>query len=153
MGKTDFSPGVRRMLAAVGSEAPFAQGRQQLKLWADGQVTPQAIGRTAESIGADIEARQQQDIQGGKQLRLAVIAGPPIPHMYMQMDGTQVLVVKSETEGRAGSTPGQPARTRECQLGCVFTQTDVDDQGRPVRDEGSTTDVGGSRPRKSLGSA
>ena len=59
--------------------------------------------------------------------------------MYMQMDGTQVLVVKSETGCRAGSTPGQPARTRECQLGCVFTQTDVDDQGRPVRDEGSTT--------------
>jgi len=80
MGKTDFSPGVRRMLAAVGSEAPFAQGRQQLKLWADGEVTPEAIGRTAESIGADIEARQQQDIQRGKQLRLAVIAGPPIPH-------------------------------------------------------------------------
>ena len=24
--KTDFSPGVRRMLAAVGSESPFAQG-------------------------------------------------------------------------------------------------------------------------------
>src|SRR5262245_5120440 len=70
-----------------------------------------------------------------------------------QMDGTQVLVVKSETEGRAGSTPGQLAHSRECQLGCVFTQTDVDDQGRPVRDEGSTTDVGVSRPRKSLGSA
>ena len=69
----------------------------------------------------------------------------------MHMDGTQVLVVKSETEGRAASTPGQPARTRECQLGCVFTQTDVDDQGRPVRDEGSTTDVGGIETSEEFG--
>jgi hypothetical protein len=149
--KTDFSPGVRRMLAAVGSEAPFAQGRQQLKLLADLEVTTKAVERTAESIGADIEARQQQDIQRGKQLRLAAIAGPPIPHMYMQMDGTQVFVVKSETEGRAGRIPGQPARTRECKLGCVFTQTDVDDQGRPVRDEDSTTYVGAIETSEEFG--
>ncbi len=149
--KTDFSPGVRRMLAAVGNEAPFAQGRQQLKLLADLEVTTKAVERTAESIGADIETRQQQDIQHGKQLRLAAIAGPPIPHMYMQMDGTQVFVVKSETEGRAGRTPGQPARTRECKLGCVFTQTDVDDQGRPVRDEDSTTYVGAIETSEEFG--
>jgi len=30
--KTDFSPGVRRMLAAVGGVAPFAQGRDQIQL-------------------------------------------------------------------------------------------------------------------------
>ena len=30
--KTDFSPGVRRMLAAVGGETPFVPGRKQLKL-------------------------------------------------------------------------------------------------------------------------
>jgi len=149
--KTDFSPGVRRMLAAVGSEAPFAQGRQQLKLLADLEVTTKAVERTAESIGAHIEARQQHDIQRGKQLRLAAIAGPPIPHMYMQMDGTQVFVVKSETEGRAGRKPGQPARTRECKLGCVFTQTDVDDQGRPVRDEDSTTYVGAIETAEEFG--
>lgn len=140
--KTDFSPGVRRMLAVVGSEAPFAQGREQLKLLADLEVTTKAVERTAESIGADIEARQQQDIRRAKQLKLPVIVGPQIPYLYVQMDGTQVFVVKSETEGRAGRTSGQPARTRECKLGAVFTQTGVDDQGRPVRDEGSTTYVG-----------
>ena len=57
--KTDFSPGVRRMLAAVGSETPFAPGRKQLKLLADLEVTAKAVERTAESIGADIESRQQ----------------------------------------------------------------------------------------------
>jgi hypothetical protein len=35
------------------------------------------------------------------------------------MDGVQVPVVRKETEGRAGRVEGQPARTRECKLGCV----------------------------------
>jgi len=149
--KTDLSPGVRRMLAAVGSEAPFAQGREQIKLLADLEVTAKAVERTAESIGEDIETRQQQDIRRAQQLNLPVIVGPAIPYMYVQMDGTQVFVVKSEIEGRAGRTPGQPPRTRECKLGCVFTQTNVDDQGRPVRDEHSTTYVGAIETAEQFG--
>lgn len=140
--KTDYSPGVRRMLAAVGSEAAFVPGRDQMKLLAGLEVTAKAVERTAETIGEDIEAWQQTDIQRAKQLHLPVVAGPPIPYLYVQMDGTQVFVVKSETEGRAGRTPGRLARTRECKLGAVFTQTTVDEQGRPVRDEHSTTYVG-----------
>jgi hypothetical protein len=149
--KTEFSPGVRRMLAAVGSEAPFAQGRDQMKLLADLEVTAKAVERIAESIGRDIEVKEQKHIQSAKQLHLPVIAGPPIPYMYVQMDGTQVPVVKSETEGRAGRTPGQPSRTRECKLGAVFTQTALDDQGRPVRDDNSTTYVGAIETAESFG--
>jgi hypothetical protein len=149
--KTDFSPGVRRMLAAVGSEAAFARGRAQIKLLAGLEVTAKAVERTAESIGQDIEARQQTDIRRARQLHLPVVAGPPIPYLYVQMDGTQVFVVKSETEGRAGRTSGQPARTRECKLGAVFTQTAVDEQGRPVRDEHSTTYVGAIESAEEFG--
>src|SRR5438045_3682468 len=58
--KTDYSPGVRRMLAAVGSEIPFAPGCKQLKLLADLDVTAKAVERTAESIGDDIDTRHQQ---------------------------------------------------------------------------------------------
>jgi hypothetical protein len=149
--KTDFSPGVRRMLAAVGSEAAFAQGRQQMKLLAGLEVTAKAVERTAESIGQDIEARQQTDIRRAKQLHLPIVAGPPIPYLYVQMDGTQVFVVKSETQGRAGRTTGQPARTRECKLGAVFTQTTVDEEGRPMRDEHSTTYVGAIESAEEFG--
>jgi hypothetical protein len=140
--KTDFSPGVRRMLAAVGSEAAFAPGRAQMKLLAGLEVTAKAVERVAESIGREIEARQQKEIQSAKQLHLPTLAGSTIPYLYVQMDGTQVPVVSAETEGRAGRTPGLPARTRECKLGAVFTQTAVDEQGRPVRDEDSTSYVG-----------
>jgi len=149
--KTDFSPGVRRMLAAVGSEAPFAQGRTLIQLLAGLEVTAKTVERTAESIGADIEARQQDDIQSAKQLHLPVFLGPPIPYIYVQMDGTQLFMVKSATAGRTGRTPGQLARTRECKLGAVFTQTDVDAQSRPVRDEHSTTYVGAIETAEEFG--
>jgi Phage integrase family len=49
----EFSPGVRRMQAMVGQEAPFDQGRQQMKLLADLEVTTKAVERTAEAIGED----------------------------------------------------------------------------------------------------
>src|SRR3984957_4080441 len=58
--QTDFSPGVWRMLAAVGGVAPFAQGRDQIKLLAGLEVTAKTVERTAESIGEDIEIRQQK---------------------------------------------------------------------------------------------
>jgi len=149
--QTDFSPGVRRMLAAVGGVAPFAQGRDQIKLLADLEVTAKTIERTAESIGEDIEIREQEEIQSAKQLRLPAVVGPSIPYLYIQMDGTQVFVVKTETESRASRTPGQPARTRECKVGAVFTQTTVDHHGRPMRDEDSTTYVGAIETAEQFG--
>ena len=36
---TDFSPGVRRMQALVGQEAPFDHGREQMKVLAGLEVT------------------------------------------------------------------------------------------------------------------
>jgi len=47
----EFSPGVRRMLAVVGSDAPFAQGREQLELLAGLQVSTKSVERQAEQIG------------------------------------------------------------------------------------------------------
>ncbi|MBV8729573.1 MAG: ISKra4 family transposase, partial [Acidobacteriia bacterium] len=40
---------------------------------------------------------------------------------------------------------------RECKLGATFTQTVVDDQGRPVRDEESTTYVGAIETAEEFG--
>jgi hypothetical protein len=57
------------------------------------------------------------------------------------MDGTGVPVVKRETSDRRGKDGGQ-AKTREAKLGCIFTQTGVDKEGRPIRDELSTSYVG-----------
>ena len=46
------APGVRRMLAPVGPEAPFDHGRQQIELLGGLVVTAKAVERTAEAIEA-----------------------------------------------------------------------------------------------------
>ena len=140
---TEFSAGVRRMLALVGSDASsFDQGRQQMQGLAGLEVSTKAVERVAEAIGADIGSREQDQIERALQLELPMAVGQAAPVMYVEMDGTGVPVVAEETQGRAGKREGQRAHTREVKLGCVFTQTRVDDQGHPVRDPDSTTYTG-----------
>jgi hypothetical protein len=148
---TESSPGVRRMEAVLGQEAPFDQGRQRLKLLAGLEVTTKAVERTAEAVGADLAARQQEQIERAVQLDLPIVVGEPIPILYVQMDGTGVPVVKKETVGRAGKTAGQPPHTREVKLGCVFTQTAWDQEGFAVRDLNSTTYVGAIETAEEFG--
>ena len=76
---------------------------------------------------------------------------PAVPILYIAMDGTGVPVVKSETEGSTGKTKGQPAHTREAKLGCVFTQTTTNKDGRPVRDPESTSYVAAIEPAEQFG--
>jgi hypothetical protein len=140
--RTEFSPGVRRMQALVGQQAPFEHGREQMQALAGLEVTAKSIERTAEAIGADIAQREQGEIQKALQLDLPIPIGRPILMLYVQMDGTGVPVVKKETMGRQGKTEGQPAHTREVKLGCVFTQTTWDQEGYAIRDPNSTTYTG-----------
>ena len=140
--KTELSPGVRRMLALVGSEAPFDHGRRQIELLAGLKVTAKAVERTAEAIGGDIATREEKAVNQAMQLNLPIILGEPVPILYVQLDGTGVPVVKKETEGRSGKLSGQPAHTREVKFGCVFTQSGWDEEGYGIRDPGSTTYTG-----------
>jgi hypothetical protein len=148
---TELSPAVRRMMAVVGHQAPFDQGREQLKVLADLSVTTKAVERTAEAIGEDVAARRDEGVGRSRRGTLPLQFGPPIPILYVQMDGTGVPTVGAETAGRAGKVEGQPAHTREAKLGCVFTQTGVDEAGRPVRDEASTTYTGAIETAEAFG--
>lgn len=137
---TEFSPGVRRMLAVVGSDSgSFQQGRQQMELLAGLIVTAKAVERMAEAMGAEIALREQAPQQPPVQLELPVAVGQSVPIMYVEMDGTGVPMVSKETQGRVGKQADQTARTREVKLGCVFTQTTRDQEGHAVRDPESTT--------------
>jgi hypothetical protein len=148
---TEFSPGVRRMQALVGQQAPFDHGRQQMKLLAGLEVTTKAVERTAEAIGENVAAREQREIQRAMQLDLPMVVGEPVPILYVQMDGTGVPAVKKETVGRKGKRDGQPAHTREVKLGCVFTQTKWDQEGYAIRDADSTTYTGAIETAEEFG--
>jgi hypothetical protein len=147
----ECSPGVRRMEAVVGSNAPFAQACEPMKLLAGLEVTAKAVERTAEAIGGDIASLQQTEIVQAKQLVLPEVAKQSIPKLYVLMDATGVPAVSAETKDCNGKVEGQHAHTRESKLGCVFTQTTLDEEGRPVRDPDSTTYVGAIETAEEFG--
>ena len=138
---TQYSPGVRRLQALVGSAAPFAQGQALLAELAGLQVSVKSVERKAEAVGGAFAARQETDRQGAALLGFPPQAGAAIPILYIAMDGTGMPVTTAAAAGRKGKQQAV-ARTREVKLGCVFTQTGLDAEGRPLRDPRSTTSTG-----------
>jgi len=145
---THLSPGVRRMMGRVGSKESFDQGRQDLEVLAGIRVTAKQVERVAEAIGEEVEASRLQE--PATILSEKVVPLKTIPKLYIAYDGTGVPVVPRETEGRRGKNTDQ-AKTREAKLGCVFTQTQVNEQGHPVRDEGSTSYVSAIETAETFG--
>jgi hypothetical protein len=70
---------------------------------------------------------------------------------YVEGDGTGIPVRPEETVGRKGKQTGQRAKTREVKLGCVFTQTKDDEEGKPIRDPQSTSYVATLQPAAEFG--
>ena len=141
---TGFSPGARRMMARVGASACFAQGADDLGLYAELEVDPKDVERVAEDVGREAEqwALRQSSLALAAQACGQRPADAPtqIETLYTSFDGTGAPMRASELKGVKGKKG--KARTREVKLGCVFTQTGLDKEGRPVRDEASTTYVG-----------
>src|SRR5205823_11112063 len=103
-------------------------------------VKTKSVERVSEALGEQIECSSQRE----RELALSgkLMSFPPVPLLYLALDRSGVPVVARETEGRQGKDPTGKAKTREAKLGCVFTQTTVDEEGYAVRDEESTTYVG-----------
>lgn len=127
---TGFSPGVQRLMARLGSKESFEEARQDLAELAGIQVVTKQVERVSEQLG-----QQVQDWKAA-----AASDCPSTVKLYIAYDGTGVPVVARETEGRKGKQG--PAKTREVKLGCLFTQTRLDAEGRPERDPESTSYVG-----------
>ncbi len=146
---TSFSPGVRRLIGRVGGKESFNEGRQDLEELAGIRVKTKEVERIAETIGAQIEALGARE--RGRILSAKVVPLKSVARLYISFDGTGVPVIKRETAGRRGKAESGEARTREAKLGCVFSQTGVDEKGRPVRDEASTTYVGAIEVAEAFG--
>ena len=146
---TCFSPGVRRLMGHVGGKDSFAAGRKDLEELAGIIVKTKSLERVSEVLGGQIESSSQQERELA--LRGKVLSFPPVPLLYLALDGTGVPMVSRETEGRKGKDSTGKAKTREAKLGCVFTQTKVDEEGYPVRDAESTTYVGAIETAEEFG--
>jgi hypothetical protein len=146
---TSFSPGVRRLMGRVGSKEPFDEGRQDLEELAGIVVHTKEVERVSERLGQQVEAisgKERKLVLSGKIVRIK-----PVPKMYIAIDGTGVPMVPGETQGRQGKDDSGTAKSREAKLGCVFTQTNLDDEGFALRDPDSTTYVGAIETAEQFG--
>jgi hypothetical protein len=138
--ETSWSPGVKRIMGKVGAYRPFGLGQEDIKEMAGIDVGPKAIERTCYHLGQEAEVFYRREAEVFMERK--VIPIKPIPKLYICMDATGVPVVKAETVNRKGKGGDGQAKSREAKLGCIFTQTRLNEKGYPVRDEDSTSYVG-----------
>ena len=142
ISKTGFSPGTRRLMARMGQRDTFREGREDLRNLAEIVVTAKDVERVAERTGEEVEAWHSKERAKIMDSELEQEPGKHTPVMYVSYDGTGVPMVEWETRGRKGKQPDGGSKTLEAKLGCVFTQTTVNEKGYAVRDEASTSFVG-----------
>lgn len=148
---TGRTPGLRRMMARAGSHRPFKEAKEDLRVYAGIEVSAKDVERVAERIGEHLETWQSVERETLLQTDVPLSEDKSIPVLYVEMDGTGVPMVRSETNGRKGKQPDGSAKTREVKLGCIFTQTTTDQDGWPVRDPDSTSFVGAIEKAEDFG--
>jgi len=127
------SPAVVRLAARAAAKEGYAAASEDLLAQAgvnlEGRQIHRLVNLSAPALAAQLEQGAHTD-------------PTPIPIIYIEVDGTGVPMVAEELAGRAGKQADGSAKTREVKLGAVFTQTQTDEDGRPVRDHAATTYVG-----------
>lgn len=150
--RTSRSPGVQRQVARLGAKEPFREVAKDLHELAGVPLSRKDAERVSERIGAEMEQWHKRERSA---LRFAEPPPPDAPKtieaLYVEFDGTGVPMVPNELAGRKGKQADGSAKTREAKLGCVFTQTAFDDQGRPIRDPSTTTFVGAIENAQAFG--
>jgi hypothetical protein len=148
-----MSPGLAKMTARAAAAVPFAKAAGLLAELAGIGLTVKRVERSAEASGtaAAAAAAAQTDAIRSRQVVPLPPPGPAPDMLYIAVDGTGVPMTAAETEGRKGKADDGKARTREVKLACLFTQTALDDDGRPVRDPASSSYLATFEPAERFG--
>jgi hypothetical protein len=138
-----FSPALVRLAARAAAKEGYESASQDLLAQAGVSLEGRQIQRLVNLIAPGVATQLAQ--------------GPhtdptPIPILYAEVDGTGVPMVAEELAGRPGKQADGSAKTREVKLGAIFTQTQTDEEGLPVRDHASTTYVGSFEEASDFGS-
>jgi hypothetical protein len=130
------TPALVRLACLEGAdEVGFDKAERHLLETGGIHIDARQIHRLVKRVGPVSKAWQQREYKIGQEDRTAV------PIMYVSADGTGIPMRKEEVAGRNGKQADGTAKTRQVYLGCVFTQHQVDETGRPVRDWASTSYV------------
>lgn len=130
-----YTPALARLICLEGSdETSFHQAAEHLHEVGGISVPERQIQRVVDRVGQNaIDWQRRESAPGSCQADI----------IYVAADATGVPMRRNELEGRRGKAPDGKAKTRMAMLGCVFTQTTVDQEGLPLRDNDSTTYLSG----------
>jgi len=129
------SPGLVRLVSRAAVRQPYQAASDDLIELAGVVCAARQIQRLVDHSGPKMAAKLQADSSAPQEIG-------PIPILYVEIDATGIPMVAAELKNRRGKQADGSAKTREVKLGAVFTQTQTDDEGRPVRDAASTTYLG-----------
>lgn len=124
-----LSPGVQRMVGAVGAAVSFDEGAQLLHELAGICVPARQVERYAEALGEEAARYEREAVQAP--------STTPAQTMYLGLDGTGVPMRAEALQGRRGKQADGSAKTREMKLCVVWTAETRDADGHPTRDTGS----------------
>lgn len=124
-----LSPGVQRMVGAVGAAVSFEEGALLLQELAGITVPTRQVERYAEALGEQSAQYEREVVQAPT----ATCA----PIMYLGQDGTGVPMRQEALQGRRGKQADGSAKTREMKLCVVWSAGPRDACGQPSREAGS----------------
>jgi len=129
---TALSPALTRMIGTVGAMVSFQEGSELLTELAGVTVDAKQVERTAEALGEEITEDERRHPEP--------IDSLPLPQtLYLGMDGTGIPLRAEELVGRSGEPPDGSAKTGEVKLCTIWSAESCDEEGTPIRDEGSVT--------------
>src|SRR5216683_1615281 len=129
---TSLSPALTRMVGTVGAMVSFQEGSELLTELAGVAVDAKQVERTAEALGEEIAEDERHCTEP-----CDVLALPRT--LYLGMDGTGIPLRAEELVGRTGKQPDRSAKTGEVKLCTIWSAESLDEEGTPIRDEGSVT--------------
>lgn len=158
-----LTPGLRRMIDRAGAAVPFAPAGRLLADLAGIDVNVKTVQRAAEADGRAADTAIVARAAAIRARTLVPLPPNPTPDiLYVAVDGTGVPMTPDQVTDRAGKS-GRPdghggllpddgrARTREVKLACLFTQTELDADGWPVRDPDSSSYLASFAPAHEFG--
>jgi hypothetical protein len=140
------TPALARLVCLEGAdEASYQKAQLHLQDTGGIKLSARQIQRVVQSVGPGAQTWQQREA-------LVPLPGSlPAPIMYLSGDASGIPMRPEELEGRQGKGPDGKPKTRMANLGCVFTQHQVDYEGHPLRDPNSTTYVSTMGPLEEFG--
>jgi hypothetical protein len=129
---TSLSPALTRMIGTVGAMVSFQEGSELLTELAGLTVDAKQVERTAEALGEEVAEDERRHSEPIDSLALPQT-------LYLGMDGTGIPLRAEELTGRSGKQPDGSAKTGEVKLCTIWSAEALDEEGTPIRDEGSVT--------------